>query len=402
MKQSKCKHIKKLLSLVILTTLLLISIESTIQSQPSINIKDTFPPQTSFYADNPECWLVLYNANYRSSIEWAHWYQQERNIPDENLLGLHTTNAEHLDTLEDAQNDILIPIRTYLNDNPQLKYRIIGFIVGYMLPGHYGTPYEEAPDWPHIGGFSIANELQSLYIDHLMEFNYDCPKYINPMYVLPSERLNRATMANDRYMVTRMDAPTIDAVKLLTTRAKEIEKHETLLGYIWYDYTDSVLPSSTWYWLKYGIDNTLPNTLPLKTFNSDTEQTSWDAFRFGTHDINGWDDSRLRARPSGPRILAYNLNSFGSITVRDIHNGEGNAIAVYVPNALNVGYASSIGATGEPQYFSAPFPDIILSVMLEGWTLAEAFYLGSGYHNWFWEVTGDPFLSLNSTLTPPN
>ena len=403
---NKRKHLKQycitIMIIIIISTVSIQGVRINNITNRNVYMKSSFPIRSSFYADNPECWLVLYNANYRSSVAWANWYQQQRNIPTENMLGLRTTNLEHLDTLEDVQNDILNPVRNYLNNHPQIRHRLIGFIVGYMLPGHYGTPYEGS-DWPQIGGFSIANELQCLTIDRSMEFNYDCPKYVDISNTLPPERLNRATMTNDRYMSTRMDGPTIDSVKALTTRAKAIENDKTLLGYIWYDYTDSALPSSTWHWLKYGIDNTIPNTLPLLSFDADTEQTPYDAFRFGTHDINGWDDTRLDGRPAGPRILAYNLNSFGAITVRDIHDGEDYATGVYVPNAINAGYASAIGATGEPQYFSGPFPDVILSVMLEGWTLGEAFYLGNGYHNWFWEVNGDPFLALkNSNLTPPN
>lgn len=363
------------------------------------------PPQplSSFYANNPSCWIVLYNIDNESSIEWALWYQQQRNIPNENMLGLHTSTSEHLDTLDEFQDQIMQPVRNYLNANPTIERRIIGFIVGYNVPGHYGIPYEnEEEEWFHTGGFSISSELQCPGVVHSIfgMFNYDSPKYIGRTAVLPEARLNRATMANGRYMVARIDGPTIDDAKALTLRAKVIEGSQSLVGHVWYDYTDSAISGSEWYWLKLAAEHTFPNVTTLVAFNADTEQTPLDAFRFGTHDINGWDNNRLRGTPAGPRVLAFNLNSFGAVTVRDIHGGEGFATGVYVPNAIDVGYASSIGATGEPQQGLAPHPDIILSVLVEGWTLGEAFYLGSPYHNWFWEIIGDPFLTMNDLISP--
>lgn len=352
-----------------------------------------YPFQSSFYADNPLCWLVIYNINHIESRMWAEWYQNERNIPDENMLGLELPYDEHLPDLETAKTLIFDPVRNYLNCNLQIKQRLIGFIVGYKVPGHYGRP----PMFSNIGGFSITNDLQYLKLDRFDEYNIG---YLNKDFpylqnkVIPDERLNRATMTTGQYMAARIDAPTLNDAKNITIKAKNIEKQQSINGWIYYDYTD--LYVHEWTPLKNAVIHIID--LPWKEFDADTEQTTFDSFRFGTHDVDSWNDNRLRGTPSGLRILAYNFNSFGATTVRSLTEDGGR----YVPNTLDAGYASAIGSTGEPYTSYLPWPEILLTSLLQGWTLGESFYLSNPYHDWMCELHGDPFLQINGDFLPPD
>lgn len=185
--------------------------------------KINFNPFHIYYADNPETWLLIYNTNNLESIEWAFWYQKERNIPFENMLGLSLPLNEHLSDLTTAKNLIFDPIRDYLASSPNLKRKLIGFIIGYKVPGHYGNP----PLFPSIGGYSIASDLQFLFIDNsgsCGELNQDFPPF--NYLLIPENRLSRLTMTPGQYMAARIDAPTLEEAKNITIRAKSIEKKQ--------------------------------------------------------------------------------------------------------------------------------------------------------------------------------
>lgn len=342
-------------------------------------------------ADLPDSWLVLYNLNDTESGLWANWYRQVRGIPQENVLGLDASTSEHLPDLAAAQTQILGPVQDYLDANPDIEQRIMGIVVGYRVPGHFGQP----PLIPNVGGFAVCNALQDMTNTTIWEMNPDCPHMVGPDYgALPAGgRLTKATMCPGHYMTARIDARTISKTLEITLRAMDIEDAQGLFPediQVWYDYCDPVIPGGEWYWLKVAVENEDLAEVPWGEYDADSEQTPNDGFRFGTHDVNGWNDLRLFGIPTGPRVLALNLNSWGATTVRSC-DAEGGR---YVPNALEAGYAAAIGATGEPQCCVCPFPDTLLEALREGWTLGEAFYLANPYDDWMWIVVGDPFLTL--------
>ncbi len=350
-------------------------------------------------ADMPDSWLVLYNLNDPGSIAWANWYKAERGIPQENLLGLEASTDEHMLSLGDVQRHVVGPVRTYLEENPELSDKIMGIILGYGLPGHYHTPPLGGP-----GGFSVADALEHEIDDTLpppdqQGYNlYDNPQFLG--YMLPPDgRLTKATMDSRRFMVARIDGPTLADAKALTERAKAIEdpSHYLYGEYVYYDYTDSLLPSDTWQWLKFGVEEPELAEVPWTEFDADTEQTPNDAMRFGTHDVDGWNDSRLYHPDGGSRILAFNYNSWGATTVRSVDDDGGR----FVPNALAAGYAAAIGSTGEPTCCLGPIPETILAGLREGWTLGESFHISSVWDDWMWTLVGDPFLTIPHWFDEP-
>ncbi len=349
-------------------------------------------------ADMPDSWLVLYNRNDWNSMFWASYYRFSHSIPAENCLGLYASTSEHLANRATAEAEIIDPVQDFLDANPQIEQRIMGIVVGYNLPLHFGNP----PVIPGVGGYSVDNALQDLTNTVIWEMNLDCPHMLPPYGSMPvNGRLTKATMSPGHYMVARVDGSSYAKARSLTVKALALDQGEDFYDdpvRVWFDSEDSAIPGGYWYWLDVAVDSLSLDYLDWQWFDADTEQTPDDDFRFGTCDINGWDDDRLFDQPPGRRVLAFNLNSWGATTVRSVTYEGGR----YVPNALAAGYAAAIGATGEPQCCVCPFPDTLLGALGQGWTLGEAFYLANPYDDWMWTVVGDPLLALpRSPPGPP-
>lgn len=344
----------------------------------------------------PDSWLVIYNGNDFFSGIWANSYQLARGIPAENMFAVNASTDEHLATEAEAQAQIIGPVRTFLETHPEMEARIMGILVGFGVPGSFATPPGNGP-----GGFSIPDALEDMWDDAdtplflQKEFNsVDNPQFNTPEMTLPpGGRLTKATMEAGRYMVARIDAPTfIDAINL-TDRAMAFENSATSIAgqFVYYDYTDlSVFPGGEWVWLRKGVEEVDLAGTPWLEFDSDTETSPNAAFRFGTHDLVGWNDGRLYDGALGARILAFNYNSYGATTVRST-TAEGGR---YVPNALAAGYLAAIGATGEPQCCKGPIPETILAGLREGWTIGESFHIASVYDDWMWTLFADPLMTV--------
>lgn len=349
-------------------------------------------------ASMPDSWLVLYNTNSPDSIAWAEWYRLQWGVPTDHLLGLDASLDEHLPDLESVQAQIVAPVRDLLDSDPELEESVMGILLGYDLPGHYHHP----PLCPSVGGFSVSDALQDMYDDDLCpalqkESNFDNPHYFGNI-LPPDGRLTKAAMTPGKYMVARIDGPTVADAMALTDRAKVLGNplHSLAGESIWFDYYDPVFPSSSdeWYWLKSGVESPELSDLPWMEFDIDAVDAvphpDNDAFRFAIYRLFDWSGMDFVSSEAGSRVLAFHFNSFGAVTVRST-TAEGG---LFVPNALAEGYAAAIGATGEPQCCIAPFPDTLLASLREGWTLGEAYYLANSHDDWMWTLVADPFLQL--------
>ncbi len=351
-------------------------------------------------ADLPGSWLVLYNLDLPESVEWAEWYQSQRSIPDYNMSGLHASTSEHLNSLNEVQTQLVTPVRTLLDSDKGFRDEIMGILLGYGLPGHYASPPLGGP-----GGYSVADAFQDMYDDELppasqQGYNLQCPHFSQSI-LPPGGRLTRETLAPGKYIVARIDAPSLELAKAMTLRAKAIENpgHYISHEFAWYDYTDMQFTQGIWPWLRDAVSSPFLSAVPWREFDSDFEGTFLDAFRIDAHDVTNWNNGRLATNLPGSRMFAYNFNSWGATTVRSTTDGGGR----FVPNAIAEGYAAAIGATGEPQ-FQAPFPKILVACLAEGWTLGESFYLANPLNDWMWTLVGDPFLRVPNwfDVEPPS
>ena len=354
----------------------------------------------------PDSWLILFNWDNRDSVDWALWYRAQWGIPSANLLGVRGSTAEHLADLAEVQTRIIGPVRARLASKPDLEQKIMGILLGYGMPGHYDTPIVN----PEYGGFSISDALGDMHDDTgppgLYEYqggqrgtNYDC-WYVNGT-LPPGVRLTKATMAPNRYMTARIDAPSLATAKALTLRAKILSDPQTLLGgkSILYDYYDPNFPSGNhqWAWLRWAVEEPFLADAPWVPFDLDAGDTSPGAiFRFSVYQLWGWGADQVLCADAPACALAFDLNSYGALTVRSTTDYGG----CFVPVALEAGYAAAIGATGEPMCCQSPAPEILLSGLRQGWTLGESYYLSNPYNDHMWTLVGDPFLRLPNWFRP--
>ncbi|MCP4589566.1 MAG: TIGR03790 family protein [bacterium] len=358
-------------------------------------------------ADMPSSWLVLYNLNDPESVEWADWYIEQRDIPAENLLGLDASLDEHLPDLAAVQAQIITPVRDLLTGDPEFESAIMGIVLGYGLPGHYAEPLVN----PETGGFSVTDALQDMFDDHLdpgydfnggqRNYNYLCPTLAGRLLPEDEERLTKADLTgsdvtSNSYMVTRIDAPSLAEAKALTLRAKVLEDPDYVLAgeAVWYDYYDPQFPSGNneWSWLRTAVEHPDLADVPWSPFEFTSDETPQDAFRMAVYQLTGWSPADFECGDPGSRVLAFDFNDWGAVSVRDATTNGG----LYVPNALSAGYAAVVGATGKPACCAGPMPQVMMAALGEGWNLGEAYFLSNPYNDWMWTLVGDPFLNVPS------
>ena len=352
-------------------------------------------------ADLPDSWLVLYNANSQDSSRWASWYQRRRNIPATHLLGLSADLDEHLPDIAAAQAQIIGPVRDLLDNDPVLRDSVMGILLGYGLPGNYAQP----PQSPSIGGYSVADALQDMYDDDkplgVLEYqggqwgyNYQCPVFVGRILPEPG-RPTKAWLTPDRYMTARIDAPSLEEAKDLTKRAEQLaDAAYSLFGEtVAYDFYDPDFPTAYHEWspLRDAVEHPELADLPWAQFEFDDGQVpTGAAFRMAIYRPVGWSAAQFDCPQPGSRVLAFDHNSWGAVTLRSTTEPAG----YFCPNALAAGYAAAVGQTGEPGIAHSPYPAVLLAVLREGWTLGEAYYLANPFNDWMWTLVGDPFLSL--------
>ncbi|HUW81825.1 MAG TPA: PKD domain-containing protein [Phycisphaerae bacterium] len=365
------------------------------------------PPPDQRTADMPDSWLVLYNLNHADSVAWKDWYLAQWDIRTEHALGLDADpNLERIHK-DDFRDDIFLPVRDYLDGNPDIAARIMGILVGYRVPGNF---YQDAntPIFQGGGGWSVACKLQDLDPNNLDEVRTANPHYFSARLGPVADRLTKATLAVDTYLTARIDAPTLDDAKALTLRAQAIRSATDALPAaerLYYDYLDvGAAGGDEWGTLRLTVEDVDFNDpawrFPWQAFESDgagEQPTPNCALRFCYYRLTGWNLADFSGTPAGTRILGFALNSWGATTVRSTTDHD----ARYVPNALvNGGFAAAIGATAEPTTTASPKPSTIVWCLAEGRTTAEAFFHSNYYTAWMWELTGDPLLLVPRWFEP--
>jgi len=373
----------------------------------TVTVKRYEPLPDQRTADMPDSWLVLYNLNHADSVAWKDWYLDQWDIPAEHALGLDADpNLERIHK-DDFRDDIFLPVRAYLDGNPDVAARIMGILVGYRVPGNF---YQD-PNTPTLqggGGWSVACKLQDLDPNNLDDVRTANPHYFSARLGPLADRLTKATLAADTYLTARIDAPTLDDAKALTLRAQAIRSATDALPSaerLYYDYLDvGAAGGDEWGTLRLTVQdpnfNDPPWRFPWQAFESDgagEEPTPNCALRFCYYRLTGWDQADWSGTPAGTRILGFARNSWGATTVRSTTDHD----ARYVPNALvNGGFAAAIGATAEPTTTASPKPSTIVWCLAEGRTTAEAFFHSNYYAAWMWELVGDPLLFVPRWFEP--
>jgi len=160
---------------------------------------------------------VIVNDNSAASIEIGNYFQQKRNIPDINMIHINCSIDERVDSTE--ARSLMHQVSNYLTSSN------IAQSINYLVTTK-GVPYIlEGANCDSIPGFnkcySIDQEL-TMVVNHedLIVGHYT--SFYNPYYDTLVPEFSQ--IENTYYLVTRLDAYSVDQVKMLIDRSGPNQK----------------------------------------------------------------------------------------------------------------------------------------------------------------------------------
>jgi len=94
--------------------------------------------------------------------------------------------------------------------------------------------------------------------------------------------------------------------------------------------------------------------------------------------------------------VGFHIASFEAVNLRDPNSTQ------WCPSLLKHGIAATIGAVGEPYLPAFPEPKVFFGALLDGYCLAEAYYLTQPFNSWQLVLIGDPlYRPFKKSPSPP-
>lgn len=345
-------------------------------------------PPTSDFADDPACWLVVYNTaggDGDDAARWAQAYRQARHIPYANLLGIDLPEAEQITASEYAQLDA--DIESYLQSTG-LDAQVMGILLGYRVPGYVDfAGYGDLDAVPAM--LSRSGPGSSPYIN------------TNASDTLPS-RPTRATLGNDR-LTARIDSPTLDDAIALISRAttlRDTPLNSADNATLWFDpfagdnpnYASAIEQMLAW---SQSIDR-MRCHLPME-LNGDEENPTQQASFTQIHNDGfywGWSGAspgaNFFAAPAGKRIFSaqFHLESPTATTLRSASASN------WIDLPISAGYAAAAASSKVYSASALPYARPFFEAIRQVWTLAEAWYLALPVLREGLYLVGDPLLQV--------
>ena len=350
------------------------------------------------FAQSAENVAVVINDNSPESQRIGEHYARTRSLPPGNVLRIRVSTQE---TVERGVYASLIegPIAAAIR-RAGLQDRILYLVLTK------GVPLRIAGTTGLNGTLSSVDaELTLLYRRMTGEAVPVAGKIDNP-YFLGSRDLREALpfshREHDIYLVTRIDAFTVDQALALIDKAQTT----TATGHIVLDQREDDPTKAGNQWMAqaarrlaeqgHGSRVVLETTAaPAKVVGSTLGFYSWSAA-----------DPEYRRRTTGLTFatgsIAANLAGFDARTFLPppdnwvpTSSGDPATFFAGTPDALigdliREGVTGVAGQVGEPLLLGAVRPDVLFPAYLAGYNLAEAFYLATPTLSWTTIVVGDP------------
>jgi uncharacterized protein (TIGR03790 family) len=375
---------------------------------------------------------VVANQNFAHSVSLAQYYMKKRQIPEGNLILLHTVDRE-VCSREQYDKEIALPVRGLLQDKLR-SHPIRCLVTMYGVPLRIKTtPLSESDTKElnrlveeksalthkletknnagdsenkqikqqekqlekairksrliHDNGASVDSELFLVLVkDH--GIGWWTP---NP-YFVGFSRQKLKVKKEDVLMVSRLDGPTPEIVKrIIDDSIATEEKGLTGVAYIdarWPNPGDKKVSGYAFY------DRSLHRAAEVIR-NSGRMPVVLES----TDKLFSADQCKNAALYCGWYHLAHYINAFewrpGAI---GYHIASSECITLHDPNSdvwcirmLEKGVAATIGPVEEPYVESFPVPEIFFNYLLDGHlTLAECYTLSIPYLSWKQVLVGDP------------
>ena len=358
--------------------------------------------------------VVIYNSRVPESKALAEFYASKRNVPQEQIIGLHMTNGEEM-SREEFRNELQRPLAKKLEDlnlwrtgrgelpgtngtRVRVTRKVVESKIRYVVLC-YGVPMkirkdttlteaEEATMRPELrrNEASVDSELACLPLTY-SGYTLAGP-LVNNFYSTTNASLLHPT--NGVLIVARLDGPTPAIARGLVEKALQAEA-EGLWGRAYFDLRNIADPN-----YKVGDDwirnaSQVAQLVGFDTIMDEGGDTFPGSFPLSQVAIYmGW----YRENVSGPFVLpkvefmpgafAYHLHSFSASSVRITnHNWVGPLLAK--------GVTCTMGTVDEPYLTGTPDVGAFAGRwMYFGFTFGEAACASQGILSWQTTVVGDP------------
>jgi uncharacterized protein (TIGR03790 family) len=355
--------------------------------------------------------LVLYNKSDPESGRLAEVYQDARNIPASQILGLEMPLQADI-SRQAYEDSILTPLREHFTDsgwwkrsrNPQgllipteNRIRVIVLMRGVPLriqPAPPSPPKEgETPPTDPISPRDeacVESELALFGIENLPAKG-----------VLKNEFFESTVPLSEKnvpflVLTSRIDAPAYVVCKKMITDAVETEKHG-LWGRAYVDVANKFPQGDQWLAAIIAQNNRMGIPTVADRFNDTLPKNypmSDASIYYGWYDWNVSGPFLNTAFQFRPGAVAVHLHSFSAEQLGDANRNWCSPLLVR-------GAAATVGNVYEPYLHLSHHFGILHDRLLKGWTFAEAAWASMPVTSWQGVALGDPlyrpFLHIDGT-----
>lgn len=321
--------------------------------------------------------LVVENSLSSASTDIAAYYMAARGIPASNLCRIQCSTDEIV-TPTEFETNIRAPILTFLQTSPvanQIDYIVLT----------KGVPL--GADYPNMAGaLSITSILTCVGEPSVTRY------LTNPYYSAAETAFSHQLSLNGRhlYLVTRLDAYTVQAVQTMIDRSIA----PSPLGPILLD----AIPGSGALDLRLLDAKNLLVSRGIPTIFDNTTSFLADYtglmgyFSWGSND-GSYTHAAYASNTFVPGSIADTFVSSSGRTFNPASSGQS-----LIADLITQGACGVNGFVSEPYQAYATYPRILFDRYTKGYNLAESFYAATPMLFWKSVVIGDPLMAPYATV----
>jgi len=365
----------------------------------------------------PDRVAFVYNTNQSGSLEVAQYYRDQREIPDENLIGLAITtptipaNGLDCETVVLNETDYLYQIENPLTtalENLGADFATDGtspiwvIILGYGIPLAFDDGGETVAiaSRLHRLGHTVSNKRANHTFDRRGNF-----QFFND---------NDAT---ELFVTAVLDGPSVSAVKKMIDRSIDVDNQTFITGDLFVDpYGLKVTANDLQYQqelLDFIVDESENLGIDVQTTVDVNDPYGEPTVSFFRHDAFYWGwynpsySRQLFLQQNERRVFLYNADDRAACNVHFVTNGspfDGNGSDHWCNLAINVdpGYAACAGSVDDPGSDAFLRPTPFFRALHQGATVGEAFLFASQFVSWKTVLIGDPLMVVNFPVDVPS
>jgi len=336
---------------------------------------------------SPSSVVVVANPDFAGSVEVAEYYLEAREIPQGNLLSVAGPTAEIINRTQYDEYEAAVEAAL---ETAELTDTVEVLVLVYGVPLKINSDNTMNYNGPQA---SVDSEL-ALLVSGMQSGNDG--RHNNPYFNARESFLRSEN--DDMLLVARLDGHDKDEAMGLVDEALSAEANNTQ-GWAHFDrdtgmggnyaYYDEMIVEAFNISLERGLDSALEES--AKDIGDDGAVWS-DRSSDGVEPANGtvtpffywgwYSDSAYHDTFHWTQgAVGMRLHSFNARSMRD---------STWVTGAVADNITGSTGHVWEPWLDAATYPHYVMEAFYDGYTAAEAFWMGTPYLSWQNIVVGDP------------